>query len=232
MRAGRVLVNGRVVTELGTRVDPAADLVQVDGRTVRTEPPRWILFHKPAGTLTTREGARGERTVYDLLPRDVRKLRYVGRLDRDTEGLLILTNQGDVANRLLHPSGEVEREYHAGVAGFPDAKALGRLTSGVELEDGPARAAHVTRVHREPQGDVLSIVLLEGRKREVRRMLDAIGHPARWLRRVRFGPQTLGGLPAGAWRELSPSEIDRLAAAPRRTRRREHDRDAGRGAEP
>jgi 23S rRNA pseudouridine2605 synthase len=232
MRAGRVLVNGRVVTELGTRVDPSADLVQVDGRTVRTEPPRWILFHKPAGTLTTRGDARGERTVYDLLPRDVRKLRYVGRLDRDTEGLLILTNQGDVANRLLHPSGEVEREYHAGVAGFPDAKTLGRLTSGVELEDGPARAAHVTRVRREPQGDVFSVVLLEGRKREVRRMLDAIGHPARWLRRVRFGPQTLGGLPAGAWRELAPSEIDRLAAAPRRTRRRGRDRDAGRHSEP
>jgi 23S rRNA pseudouridine2605 synthase len=214
MAAGRVRVNGEVVRELGTRVDPAVDRVEVDGRPVRSERPRWILFHKPAGSLTTRADARGRPTVYDLLPEEMRRLRYVGRLDLDTEGLLLLTNQGDLANRLLHPSGEVEREYHAGVKGFPAPGTLRRLTAGVALEDGPARAAAARTLRREAEGAVVSLVLLEGRKREARRLLEAVGHPVRWLRRVRFGPQKLGGLARGAWRELKPSEVERLAAAP------------------
>jgi 23S rRNA pseudouridine2605 synthase len=216
MRAGRVRVNGRVVTELGTRVDPTTDRVELDGRVVRAERPRWILFHKPAGLLTSRRDVRGRRTVYDVLPKDVHGLHYVGRLDKDTEGLLLFTNDGDTANELTHPSGEVEREYQAGVVGEPDRKALSALTAGVELEDGVARLASARVVRREPEGSVLSIVLLEGRKREVRRLLESVGHGVRWLRRVRFGPQRLGDLRPGAWRELTTEEVRRLEAAPRR----------------
>jgi 23S rRNA pseudouridine2605 synthase len=213
-----VRVNGDVVTELGTRVDPSKDKVEVDGRKVVAERPRWILFHKPAGALTTRRDARGRVTVYDLLPPDMKGLRYVGRLDLDTEGLLLLTNEGDLANRLTHPSGEVEREYHAGVVGFPEGGALQKLTRGVELEDGLARAASARTVAREREGSVISVVLLEGRKREVRRMLEAVGFPARWLTRVRFGPLKLGELPAGEWRELDAREVASLAKAPKGAR--------------
>lgn len=208
--AGRVRINGQVVTTLGVRVDPDRDRVEVDGRAVEAQPPRWVLLHKPVGTLTSRGDARGRRTVYHLLPRELRSLRYVGRLDRDTEGLLLLTNDGDSANRLLHPGGEVEREYHAGVEGYPGPEALRRLMRGVELEDGPARATEVRLLRREREGAVLALVLREGRKREVRRLLAAVSHPVRWLRRVRFGPQSLGDLPPGAWRELEPAEVERL----------------------
>jgi 23S rRNA pseudouridine2605 synthase len=220
MAQGRVRVNGRVVTTLGTRVDPAHDVVELDGRRVRGAAFRWILLHKPGGTLTSRRDARGRRTVYDLLPSDLHGLRYLGRLDRDTEGLLLFTNEGDVANRLLHPSAEVEREYHAGVSGFPDPEKVRRLTRGVELDDGVARAASVRRLSREPEGAVLSIVLLEGRKREVRRLLEAVDHPVRWLRRVRFGPLKLGALPRGAWRDLSAREIAALTDLSGRTSER------------
>lgn len=212
MQEGRVRVNGEVVTTLGTRVDPDQDVVEVDGERVEAEEARWVLLHKPAGTLTTRRDPGGRVTVYDLLPAELRGLRYVGRLDRDTEGLLLLTNQGGVAHRLLHPSSEVEREYRAGVRGFPERPVLSRLTEGVELEDGPARARSVRRLRAEPEGAVLELVLLEGRKREVRRLLDAVGHPARWLLRVRFGPQELGDLPRGEWRDLERAEVERLVA--------------------
>ena len=134
----------------------------------------------------------------------------MGRLDRDTAGLLLFTNEGDVANRLLHPSSGVEREYEAGVEGFPDKGTLRLLLEGVELEDGPARAHGARLVARERDGAVLSVVILEGRKREVRRLLAAVEHPVRWLRRVSFGPQTLGNLSTGAWRDLEASEVARL----------------------
>ena len=210
MLQGRVRVNGIVVTELGTRVDPEKDIVEVDGRRVRPEAPRWILLYKPGGTLTTRSDTHGRPTVYHLLPAALRGLGYVGRLDRDTEGLLLLTNEGDIAHALLHPSAEVEREYHVGVHGLPGRATLRRLVEGVDLEDGPARARSARGIGREPEGSVLSLVLLEGRKREVKRMLDTLGHPVRWLRRVRFGPQQLGELDPGRWRELHPQEVERL----------------------
>jgi len=207
-----VRVNGMVVTTLGARVDPDLDVVDVDGQRVRASPERWIVFHKPAGILTTRSDPHGGRTVYDLLPADLRPLRYVGRLDRDTEGLLLLANEGELAHHLLHPSSGVEREYHAGVAGRPSVDALQGLRLGVELEDGPA---HVLRAHvleGEADGAVLALVLARGRKREVRRLLKAVGHPVRWLRRVRFGPIRLGELPRGGWRELTMVEVEALRA--------------------
>jgi 23S rRNA pseudouridine2605 synthase len=151
--------------------------------------------------------------VYGLLPAELNTLRYVGRLDRDTEGLLLLANEGELVHRLLHPSSGIEREYHAGVEGRPSADALQRLTLGVELEDGPACALRVRVLEGEPDGAVLALVLARGRKREVRRLLKAVGHPVRWLQRVRFGPIRLGELPRGSWRELTIAEVEALRAA-------------------
>ena len=224
IQLGRVRVNGGVVTVLGTRVDPERDEVELDGRPVRLPPPRWVMLHKPAGVLTTERDTHGRDTIYDILPEDMRGLRYVGRLDLQTEGLLILTNEGDVASRLLHPSQEVEREYEARVRGRLGSEAVGRLISGVELEDGPARALRVTLLEEGEESSRVSLVLCEGRKREVRRMLSAVGHEAIELRRVRFGPVELGDLARGGWRELSEDEVAALrecvgASPPRRPRR-------------
>jgi 23S rRNA pseudouridine2605 synthase len=212
---GRVRVNGQVVRTLGTRVRPGLDRVEVDGVVVEEASTRWILLHKPPGILTTRTDPRGRPTVYSLLPREARGLRYVGRLDQHTEGLLLLTNEGDALHRLTHPSQEVEREYEAWVEGVPEPGALRSLERGVELEDGPARAHKVRILRKTRKGATLSLVLREGRKREVRRLLEAVGCPVERLKRVRFGPVRLGNLAAGAWRELNVDEIRALKAAAR-----------------
>jgi len=209
--AGRVRINGEVVAELGTRVVPGRDRVEVDDLPVELAGEvRWIALHKPAGVLTTRSDPHGGRTVYDVLPADAAGLRYVGRLDRDTEGLLLLSNEGDVIHRLLHPSYEVEREYRAWVVGVPAPGALEQLRAGVELEDGTARARRVWLLKQEGGGTLLGVVLTEGRKREVRRMLAALGHPVRRLTRVRFGSVELGGLEPGTFRPLTEEERESL----------------------
>lgn len=209
MLQGRVRVNGQVVTTLGTRVDPTRDRVELYGEPVESEPIRWVAFHKPAGTLTTRDDPQGRPTVYDRLPAELASLGYVGRLDQHTEGLLLLSNDGDVVHRLLHPSSEVEREYRAEVGARPPDEALRRLREGVMLDDGPARARRAWLVRPGPPA-VVGLVLVEGRKREVRRMLDAVGYPARRLTRVRFGPIGLEGIEPGAWRELTDEETKAL----------------------
>jgi 23S rRNA pseudouridine2605 synthase len=203
-------VNGQVVRTLGSKVRPGRDRVELDGVGVEEVPTRWALFHKPSGCLTTRADPSRRPTVYGLLPAELRDLRYVGRLDLDTEGLLLLTNDGDILHRLTHPSGGVEREYQAWVRGLPEDATLRRLQEGVDLEDGPARASQVRVLRRRRGNAVLSLVLTEGRKREVRRLLEAVGHPVARLRRIRFGPVRLGRLPVGAWRELTTTEIRAL----------------------
>lgn len=213
MLAGRVSVNGEVVTELGVRVRPGVDKVSVDGAAVQGSKMRWVAFHKPPGVLTTRSDPHGGETLYDLLPDEMAGLRYVGRLDRDAEGLLLLTNDGDVAHGLQHPSREVEREYALEVAGRVDPRVGDKLTKGVELDDGPARAKRVFAVRPGDVTSTLSLVLTEGRKREVRRMLSAVGHPVMKLRRTRFGPVELAGLDRGAWRELNAEEVVALTRA-------------------
>lgn len=213
MGQGRVRVDGEVVRELGTRVVPGRSVVELDGVRVEPESTRWIAVHKRAGTLTTRMDPGGRPTVYDGLPADFGSLKYLGRLDRDTEGLLLLSNDGDLMHRLLHPSHEVEREYEAQVVGVPTKTTLRRLELGVLLDDGPARATSAEVLRDLGAGADLRLVLTEGRKREVRRMLDAVEHPVRHLRRVRFGPIALGELPAGAWRDLTRAEVEALRAA-------------------
>ena len=216
MAEGRVRVNGTPVTTPGSRVRPGVDRVDLDGKRVSVRPFRWVMLNKPRGTITTRRDPRGRRIVYrHLAPRD-RVLRYVGRLDRETEGLLLFTNEGDVLHALTHPSSRIAREYRLSVEGLPARAALHSIEAGVVLEDGIARAERV-RVLRLPETragkTVLSLVLREGRQREVRRLLDAVGHPVRRLRRVRFGPVRLAGLRPGGWRELSAAEIDALRRA-------------------
>lgn len=211
IREGRVRVNGRVVTELGTKVDPATDRVSVDGRPVEAAAPVWIALHKPAGYVSTRSDPQGRPTIYDLIPEEYAGLFYVGRLDVDSEGLMLLTNQGDVAHRLLHPRYGVDRVYDVVVRGRVTDAEIQRLLEGIELEDGVARAVAVER--RPAPGPELSrlhVTLREGRKREVRRLFRALGHPVQRLVRIRYGPIRLGTLKRGSWRRLSPREVAAL----------------------
>lgn len=215
VEAGRVRVNGKTLQTLGARVDPERDRVEVDGRRVERPRPVWILLNKPAGVTTTRHDPHAEVTVYELLPPEHAGLRYVGRLDRDTEGLLLLTNEGDAVHGLLHPSRQVPRRYLAVVEGnFGRAEAR-RLEAGVELDDGTARPEDVRIIGpaRGEAGTSVSLVLREGRKREVRRLFAAVGHPVRRLVRTGFGPQELGDLPPGEWRELTAEEREALVVA-------------------
>ena len=193
--AGRVTVNGEVAT-LGTRADPEADDIEVDGARIGVRQGlAHYLLNKPAGVVTTASDPQGRPTVVALVPADPR-VYPVGRLDADTEGLLLLTNDGELAHRLTHPSFGVDKEYLAEVTGTPSRGALRRLREGVELDDGPTAPARVSLV-----GDhTLRITIHEGRNRQVRRMCEAVGHPVRRLVRVRIGPLADRRLPPGEWR--------------------------------
>lgn len=216
MREGRIAINGVPATEMGTLVIPGVDTVVLDGRVVETAPRRWIVFHKPRGVLCTRSDPHGGETIYALLPTWASSLRYVGRLDRDTSGLLLLTNDGDMGFALAHPSGGVEREYVARVDGPITAGALRTLRRGIELEDGFARPRAVRKVRLGDQAWGVRLVLAEGRKREVRRLLKAVGHPVVALERTRFGPFRLGSLKPGNWRPAHESELAQARALVRR----------------
>lgn len=207
--AGRVEVTGRAAT-LGDRVEPAVDEVRVDGRRVSADPGlRYVALHKPRGVTTTMRDPHAERDLARFLPKGPRVFP-VGRLDRETEGLLLLTNDGDLAHRLAHPRHGVEKEYLAEVDGVPTQRHLARLRRGVRLEDGPARAADARTAGRSGGRGAVRIVMTEGRKREVRRMLEAIGLPVRRLVRTRVGPIRLGYLRAGESRDLTPEEVRSL----------------------
>jgi len=208
--AGRVSVNGRVA-ELGNRADPGADLIAVDGVPVPTEPDlHYLALNKPSGVTTTMKDPHAARTVAGLVPPGLPRLVPVGRLDRESEGLLLLTNDGDLAHRLQHPRYEVEKEYLAEVEGEPSSRTVRELTGGVQLEDGPARALSVRIVERRPGRAALAVVMGEGRKREVRRMLAAVDLPVKRLVRVRVGPVRLGRLRPGEVRPLETAEVMEL----------------------
>ena len=211
--AGRVTVNGEVA-ELGRRVDPDRDRVEVDGAPVGVRPGLvHYLLNKPAGVVTTAKDTHGRPTVVQLVPAEPRVFP-VGRLDADTEGLLLLTNDGDLANRIAHPRHGVDKEYLAEVAGGRVAPgALRRLREGVELDDGVTAPAQVS----QPSPGVLRITIHEGRNRQVRRMCEAVGHPVLRLVRTRIGPIVDRTLAPGAWRELTPAERRALAEAVART---------------
>jgi 23S rRNA pseudouridine2605 synthase len=218
MTEGRVTVNGQTVRELGTRADPDADDIRVDGRAVRPQGRRlYILLNKPRGYVTTRSDPEGRPTVLDLVPGLHDYVYPVGRLDYDSEGLLLLTNDGDLAAALTHPSHEVAREYHARVRGTPDARALDRMSRGVMLDGrrtAPAEVALVmTGAGQHADQSLLSITIHEGRTRQVRRMCESVGHPVVRLRRVRIGPLTDPSLKPGMCRPLTAHEVDALRRA-------------------
>ncbi len=206
--AGRVQVNGQVAV-LGRRADPERDVVAVDGTPIGTaQGLAYRLLNKPCGVVATAEDPQGRPTVVELVPAEPRVVP-VGRLDFDTEGLLLLTNDGQLHHRLTHPSFGVEKEYLAEVEGELSPRALQRLRAGVELDDGvtaPAKAS-------SPAPNLLKLTLHEGRNRQVRRMCEAVGHPVRRLVRTRIGPLVDGSLPPGTWRDLSREEVRALERA-------------------
>jgi 23S rRNA pseudouridine2605 synthase len=213
---GRVSVNGRVAT-IGDKVEPSRDRVELDGVIVNLDPNvRYFALHKPADVVTTMSDPQGRPDIRRYLPPEGPRVFPVGRLDRDSEGLLLLTNDGDLANRLMHPSFGVEKEYLVEVAGTPTTKQLARLRAGVELDDGPARASSVRNAGMSRGRGSLRVVMTEGRKREVRRMLAAVGLPVTRLVRVRIGDVRLGRLAPGDLRELTRDEVRSLARDPGR----------------
>jgi 23S rRNA pseudouridine2605 synthase len=215
---GRVAVNGTPVLDLGSKADPRADTIAVDGRRIKTAVPlRYVLVNKPTGMVTTRNDPERRRTVLELVPPGLGYLYPVGRLDYDSEGILLLTNDGELAARLMHPRHEVPKVYRVRLRGVPDAAAIERLTRGVPL-DGHRTAPAGVRVLKRldtPRGAdaIVDITLKEGRNRQVRRMCEAVGHPVVTLGRIAFGPLRDPGLKVGHSRELTPREIKALQDA-------------------
>ena len=203
IKAGRVTVNGEP-GQLNTFVE-SRDRVEVDGRPVAKQPLAYVLLHKPAGVVTTARDPQERRTVVELVPREPRVVP-VGRLDVDTTGALLLTNDGELAHRLAHPRYGVEKTYVAEVEGDPDGATLAALARGVELDDGVTAPACARRLRR----GVVELTIHEGRNRQVRRMLEAVGHPVRVLHRSGYAGLGVDDLPPGAWRELTAAEVSRL----------------------
>lgn len=215
IEAGRISVNGQVVTELGTKVDPEADEVRLDGAPVRKAAEAvTLMLNKPAGYLTSMKDPQGRPCVAQLVPLDEFPALYpLGRLDYDTTGLLLFSTDGELGNAVLHPSHHVDKTYRALVKGKPSEAALDRLRSGVVLDDGPTQPAEVRLAGRKGKNAYVEIIIHEGRKRQVKRMCEAIGHPVLQLHRVSFGPLELGDLPEGKYRVLSEQEVAALERA-------------------
>ena len=211
---GHVAVNGKVITEMGVQVDESADVVTVDGKVCKIqEEKHYLAYNKPMGEVTTVADPEGRPTVMDKFRDYPVRLYPVGRLDYDSEGLLLLTNDGDLMNNLLHPSREVSKEYLVKVSNRVTDEEIRRLRAGVRLDDDRMTSpADVHLVRYETFASVLLVTIHEGRNRQVRRMFDSVGHKVLLLRRVRFGPLELGDLRRGEWRELSAEEIARLKA--------------------
>ncbi|MBV8487647.1 MAG: rRNA pseudouridine synthase [Planctomycetaceae bacterium] len=207
---GRVTVDGQVVRELGTKVDPGKVTIAVDGERIQLEKMVYYAVNKPKGYVSTNDDPAGRPRVIDLLPEVPERVYSVGRLDEDSTGLMILTNDGELANRLAHPRYGVEKTYRALVAGTPSRETLAKLTEGIWLSDGKVRARHVRVVGTQGEATTLELVLAEGKKREIRRMLAKLGHKVMSLTRIALGPIVLKGLPPGEHRRLSATEIDLL----------------------
>jgi 23S rRNA pseudouridine2605 synthase len=222
IRTGRVEVDRKVVTELGTRVDPARQQIRVDGSPLVQPHLAYYALHKPAGVLSTNRDPSGRPRVIDLVPAGDQRLFCVGRLDLHSEGLILVTNDGELANRLTHPRFGVPKTYRVVVAGQPTREVLDQLLKGVHLAEGLARAQRVTVKRQQKQSTILEIVLDEGRNREIRRVLARVGHKVLRLTRIAVGPVRLGKLPSGAHRRLGRQEVDALwQAVKRKTERRD-----------
>ncbi|QZY30587.1 pseudouridine synthase [Nocardioides coralli] len=211
MLDGQVEVDGEVVTRLGTKVDPRTAVIRVAGRRLPPVSPHvYLVLNKPRGVVSTMSDPEGRRHLGDLVADRPERLFHVGRLDTDTSGLLLLTNDGDFSHRMAHPSFEVDKTYVAEVAGTPTRATLRRLQEGVTLEDGPVAVSRVSVVSQGPGKAIVELVIHEGRNRIVRRLLDHVGHPVRRLTRTAFGPVSLGQLRTGELRDLTREELGDL----------------------
>lgn len=213
--SGHVKVNGKLVTELGTIVDADRDLIRIDGQPLPRQSLQYIALHKPRGVITSCEDEKNRTCVLDLLPGDLKHLRPVGRLDRDSSGLLLMTNDGAMIHDLTHPSKEIGKTYKATVAGKVTKAQVNQLAMGVELTDGMTNSALVRVLKIERDESILEIVLYEGRNRQIRRMCSHVGLPVLRLVRVAVGGLQLGGLKPGEWRILKSAEINLLRKAPK-----------------
>lgn len=212
---GQVSVNGVVVTELGTKADPSVDTITVNGKTLNVKEERlYILLNKPSGYITALKDSQGRKLVTDLLKDVPERVYPVGRLDYNTEGLLLLTNDGEWANRLMHPRHEIEKEYHVRVRGKVVEQQLKRMAEGVELEDGMTAPAVVRLVKSGEQNDWISVTIHEGRNRQVRRMCEAVSLSVVRLKRIRYGSLSLGTIREGQFRYLTEAEVSELAGTP------------------
>ncbi|MDN4619706.1 pseudouridine synthase [Paenibacillus sp. PsM32] len=213
--AGKVTLNGEVVTELGTKADPTVDEIIVNGRSIAAEKKVYIMFNKPKGVITSASDPEGRKIVGDYL-KGVRERVYpVGRLDYDSEGLLILTNDGELANRLTHPRHHVPKTYHVTVEGVPHGTALEKFRQGIQLEDGmtqPAEADYYD-IDTEKKQATIRVTIHEGRNRQIRRMFEALSHKVIRLKRISFGELLVGNLKRGLYRHLTKEEIDKLKSS-------------------
>jgi 23S rRNA pseudouridine2605 synthase len=207
---GRITIDGRIVRELGTRVDPLRSKVAVDGQAIHAERPVYFAVHKPKGYVSTNSDPAGKPRVVDLLPEIPQRVYTVGRLDEQSTGLLLLTNDGELANKLAHPKFGVEKIYRVVVAGEPPREVLDKLTQGLWIAEGKVRAKRVRVIGRKGQASVLELVLAEGKNREIRRMLAQLGHKVMALTRIAVGPIGLKGLPVGGCRPLNGAEVELL----------------------
>lgn len=219
IKAGMVAVNGEQVTELGVKVDPAVDTITVNGKPIRSEKKLYLMLNKSKGVISSAKDPQGRKVVSDFLPGIKERVYPVGRLDYDTEGLLLLTNDGEFANLLTHPSHQVPKTYLATVKGVPHGTALERLQKGIMLEDGMTAPAEVEYddVDTENQVATISITIYEGRNRQVRRMFEAINHKVTRLKRIKFGELGLQQLGRGKYRHLTPKEVEELLAIAHKT---------------
>lgn len=215
IREGRVRVNGRTAVDPEEPCDAARDDVRVDGRRVQENERVYVMLHKPRAYLTTRDDPEGRRTVYELLAQLDAWVVPVGRLDGDTSGLLLFTNDTEFADLVTNPASHVEKTYVVTTRPRVDAAALARLAAGVELEDGPTRPARVEKLGDRDRSTRFAITITEGRNRQVRRMVRAVGAKVDKLHRSRIGPLELGDLPLGTWRALAAAEVSALRAAAR-----------------
>jgi len=210
---GRITVNGQPCKKLSTQVDPNRDDVLLDGKLLRLPRERiFIMMNKPTGYVVTASDEFGRKTVFDLLPKFPAPIHAIGRLDKDTEGLLLFTSEGDLTQKLLHPSRKVEKTYKVTCAGRIDREQLEALRKGVKLSDGPTQPARVCITMRDDNHTVLRFTITEGRNRQVRRMIEAVGSSVTSLKRLQVGPIKLDRLPVGMWRPLMPREVEQLLA--------------------
>lgn len=210
--AGKVSVNGEIVTELGRKADPTVDVITVSGKPIKKETKIYMMFNKPKGVITSVSDPQGRSVVTDYMKEVKERLYPVGRLDYDSEGLLLLTNDGDLAHKLTHPSHHVPKTYHATVERVPHGNALEKLQKGIKLEDGMTAPAEVEYHDIDPAGKfaTIAITIHEGRNRQVRRMFDAIHHPVTRLKRISFGGLYLNNLQRGKHRKLTAEELKML----------------------